>query len=126
MQNIKVGWFKTYENCVTGSDLVNWMVKELSYKVDTAVDFYDILLEKGILYNIDGQDSFHDSETALYRFQADRTDIAANIVWPWTREFHKPLQVSAELLGKIITVFKAILQESEDGKGKSRLFFNVM
>lgn len=122
---MKVGWFKTYENCVRGSDLVNWAVKELSYKVGTAVDFYEKLLEKGILNSVDGQTSFQNSEKALYRFQADRTDIAANMVWPWTQEFHKPLQVSADLLTKMITVFKAINKETEEGKSIIFVFANI-
>lgn len=115
-QNFKVGWFKTYENCVPGSEIVNWAVKNLNHSVDQAIDFYDKMLEKGILNSVDGHATFQNSDKAYYRFQADRSDIAANMVWPWTQEFHKPLQVSADLLAKILGVYKVLLKETEDGK----------
>eukprot|EP00831_Metopus_contortus_P051134 TRINITY_DN42945_c0_g1_i1.p1 TRINITY_DN42945_c0_g1~~TRINITY_DN42945_c0_g1_i1.p1 ORF type:complete len:279 (+),score=39.21 TRINITY_DN42945_c0_g1_i1:424-1260(+) len=38
------------------------------------------------------------------------------MVWPWNHEYHKPLQVSADLLNKIISVYQDVLQESEEGK----------
>ncbi len=116
LQNVKVGWFKTYENCVTGSDLVNWMVKSLGYKADEAGDTFEKLIEKGVLYNVEGHTTFENSDKALYKFQADRTDIAANMVWPWTQEYHKPMQVSTDLLTKILAVYRSLLHESEEGK----------
>jgi hypothetical protein len=116
LQNIKIGWFKTHENCVRGSELVSWIVKELKFKVDDAVDTFGVLLEKGVIYNVDGHTSFENSDGALYKFQADRTDIAANMVWPWVKEYHKPLQVSVELLTKLVSVYKVLLKESEEGK----------
>lgn len=60
---------KTYENCVKGCDLVNWIIKEQSYTVPKAIEFYKNLLEKGILKSVDGGTSFQNSETALYYFQ---------------------------------------------------------
>ena len=116
LQNVKVGWFKTYENCVAGSELANWMVKNLGYNIDAAVHELEKLVEKDVLYNVEGHKTFENSDKALYKFQADRTDIAANMVWPWTQEYHKPLQVSIDLLTKIIGVYKVLLRESEDGK----------
>jgi hypothetical protein len=118
LQNVKVGWFKTYENCVTGVDLVNWIIKTLGYKTEEAVDTLEKLLEKGVFYNVEGHTAFENSDKALYKFQADRTDIGANMVWPWTSEYHKPMQVSADLLTKIMGVYKVLLHESEDGKCK--------
>ena len=118
LQNVKVGWFKTYENCVTGADLVNWIVKTLGYKAEDAADALEKLMEKGVFYNVEGHTAFENSDKALYKFQADRTDIAANMVWPWTQEYHKPLQVSADLLTKIMGVYRVLLKESEDGKRK--------
>ncbi len=116
LQNVKVGWFKTYENCVAGNELANWMVKNLGYNIDAAIHELEKLVEKEVLYNVEGHKTFENSDKALYKFQADRTDIAANMVWPWTQEYHKPLQVSTDLLTKIMGLYTVLLKESEDGK----------
>lgn len=98
--------------------MVSWVVKKLEFKVDEAVETFDKLLEKGVLYHVDGHTSFENSDGALYKFQADRTDIAANLVYSWAKEFRKPMQVSVELLNKLIGVYKEVVKESEEGKCK--------
>lgn len=116
LQNVKVGWFKTYENCVTGSELVSCVLKFLGGGTKNATDNIEKLMEKGVLYNVDGNTKFVNSDKALYKFQMDREDIAANMVWPWVQEYRKPLLVSAELLTKVINIYKDLLKESDEGK----------
>lgn len=116
LQNVKVGWFKSYENCVTGSELVGCILKFLGGDTKNAIDTVEKLIEKGVLYNVDGTNKFVNSDKALYKFQMDREDIAANMVWPWVQEYRKPLLVSAELLSKIINIYKDVLKESDEGK----------
>jgi len=116
LQTVKSGWFKTYENCVPGTELVNWMIKNLGHTPESACHEFEKLMEKGVIYHVDGHVTFENSDKAFYKFQADRTDIAANMVWPWTSDYRKPLSVSIELLNKIIGIYKVLLKESEDGK----------
>ena len=116
LQEVKASWFKTYENCVAGSELVNYFIRTLGYETDGAIDTIEKLLEKGVIYNVDGSSNFVKSDKAFYRFQVDRDDIAANLVWPWTQDYHKPVQVSADLLKKIMKVYEELLKESDEGK----------
>lgn len=116
LQNVKVGWFKTYENCVTGNDLVSYMLKFIGGNTKTAIESLERLMEKGVLYNVDGSNKFVNSDKALYKFQMDREDIAANMVWPWVQDYRKPLLVSVELLTKAISIYQDLLKESDEGK----------
>jgi NIMA (never in mitosis gene a)-related kinase len=116
LQNIKVGWFKTHENCVPGSELVSAIQRLFGVDTRNAIESLERFIDKGVLFNVDGSTKLVNSDKALYRFQMDREDIAANMVWPWMQEYRKPLLVSAELLTKIINIYKDLLKESDEGK----------
>jgi len=116
LQNVKSGWFKAHENCVPGSELVNVIQRLFGVEARNAIESLERLIDKGVLYNVDGGTKFINSDKALYKFQMDREDIGANMIWPWMQEYRKPLLVSAELLTKVINIYKDLLKESDEGK----------
>lgn len=71
------------------------------------------MIEKDVIANVDGKQIFNLNE--VYRLYMDREDIADNLVRRWSSEVHDPLDVSSNLVMKIIEVFQEAVVTDEDG-----------
>eukprot|EP00826_Nyctotherus_ovalis_P064130 TRINITY_DN9401_c0_g1_i7.p1 TRINITY_DN9401_c0_g1~~TRINITY_DN9401_c0_g1_i7.p1 ORF type:complete len:592 (+),score=140.02 TRINITY_DN9401_c0_g1_i7:92-1867(+) len=113
-KSVKIGWFKSSDNCVSGSELVEGALKFLG-ESKNVVEMLENFFDKGVLYSVNGETNFINSDTVLYKFQMDRENIAANMAWPWVKQHSKPLIVSARLLIRILNIYKKLLKESKQG-----------
>ncbi|MEA5532614.1 mechanosensitive ion channel domain-containing protein [Crocosphaera sp. XPORK-15E] len=56
-----------YPDCFIGSEAVNWLVEHQNYTREEAIEFGQILIERGIIHHVLDQHSFEDSYL-FYRF----------------------------------------------------------
>ena len=63
-----------------------------------------------MIYRMCGNNKSTANDEALYKFQMDHEDIAANMGWPWLKEYSKPFIVSVKLLTRAINVYKALFK----------------
>ena len=61
------------------------------------------MIENEVIQNVEQKQLFNLKE--IYRLYMDREDIADNLVRRWNYEVHDPLEVSSNLVQKIIEVF---------------------
>ena len=61
------------------------------------------MIENEVIQNVDQKQLFNIKD--IYRLYMDREDIADNLVRRWNYEVRDPLEVSSNLVQKIIEVF---------------------
>nr|MDJ0600358.1 pleckstrin/ G-protein interacting- domain protein [Crocosphaera sp.] len=61
---------KQYPKCFIGSDLVDWMIKNLSISSEQAVKIGQQLIDKKIIHHVHDQHDF-ENQYLFYRFYVD-------------------------------------------------------
>ena len=103
IQDYKNGWFGKHLRCAAGADIYGWILDHIEMNEDKARKICQKMIEKEIIQNVDNNPVF--SPHDIYRLYMDREDIADNLVRRWNSEVRHPLEVSANLVQKIIEVF---------------------
>ncbi len=62
--------FKLYKNCFVGSELVNWLIENLSISSEQAIKIGQTLIDKEIIHHVHDQHDF-ENKYLFYRFYID-------------------------------------------------------
>ena len=117
LRNVKIGWFKRCEKCVSGADLIDWIENFYDLGGNEAEEMCQKLLESNQLLSVKpNKFNFENAEEAYYQFQADLKDAAANVASVFRGEPRNPLVVSIDLNQKINEVFCRAIEEDEEGE----------
>jgi hypothetical protein len=100
----KNGWFGKHIRCVYGGDIYRWILEHVETNEKKAKQICQKMLEKEIISNIDGKLDF--STVDLFRMYMDREDIADNMLRRWKDQVRNALEVSANLVKLIETVYE--------------------
>mmetsp|Transcript_4884 Transcript_4884/g.21053 ORF Transcript_4884/g.21053 Transcript_4884/m.21053 type:complete len:558 (-) Transcript_4884:247-1920(-) len=94
----------TYQMCFVGSELVDWLVKNVEGNIDRteAVELGQKLLDAGILHHVMRSEPFAD-DYYFYRFQEDEQTSVLNMkrVWDSTRKARFAVDVSVETITRL-------------------------
>jgi NIMA (never in mitosis gene a)-related kinase len=114
LQDVKVGWLgTTYRRVFYGADLIRVLVGQLNFPSGQALTMSQDMLVQQLIHSVEGSPGF--AETKLYIFQEDRTDVARNQVFSWTKEVRETNTVMTGLVSQanlMQTRYSADLREA--------------
>jgi len=103
----KNGWFGKQIRCVYGGDIYRWIQEHVESNEKRATQICQKMLEKEIITSVDQKLDF--SKVDIYRMYMDREDIADNMLRRWRDSVRGALEVSANLVKIIESVYETAI-----------------
>ena len=116
VQDVKRGWIKKFEKVAIGRDIFRWVKEHKETDDKKARAICQSLIENKIIMPVENDLYFDASENGLYRFYADRQDVADNLVRAWKGDTPKnALELSIELVAKVGDLYnEAVVEQDEE------------
>ena len=113
-KKIKIG-FLTHENkCFSGEDLQNWILTNIPKADDKLVEtISQDLIQNSLIYCVSDKNESSVIESKYYKFQADSTNISANMIQICTQEQENPISLSVDLV-KLMNIVLVEFNEKND------------
>lgn len=117
--------FLTYSKCFSGAHAVQWMMDNLKYDRETAVDTGQRLMDAGIIHHVTHSEPFCDAQF-FYRFQEDDDTNILNMkrLWDASIPTRDAVLVSKDLLTRLAFLCeehrKYLLSTDSESPGQSK------
>lgn len=117
--------FLTYSKCFSGAHAVEWMIDNLKYDRETAINAGQRLMDAGIIHHVTHSEPFCDAQF-FYRFQEDDDTNILNMkrLWDASIPTRDAVLVSKDLLTRLAFLCeehrKYVLDTDPDSPGHSK------
>ena len=111
VQDFKAGWFTVHKRCITGKEILQWIVNKTENDYVKACNICQKMSDLKIIDHIEGKKAFDQNE--IYRFYFDKDGIGENEMRKWKGKAGNPVEISIGLLARIDEVYQQALAEEE-------------
>lgn len=124
---MKDGYFRAAEPAFTGKDFCNALKRVKAFdssNSDLCGQICDLLMKRGILIRMDGEDKFEKGELK-YSLTYFKPIIPSNMIFVYENEVHNVYEVSKELVELLQRIYDEFFGKRDDDIDFSRIYESV-